>query len=48
MPQAFDVGCAYRDRCAYAVALCGSTVPPLAEVAVGHQVACHRSREFTA
>jgi oligopeptide transport system ATP-binding protein len=48
MPQAFDVGCAYRDRCAYAVALCRSAVPPLSEVAVGHQVACHRSREFTA
>ena len=48
MPQAFDVGCAFRDRCAYAVALCGSTVPPLEEVAVGHWVACHRSREFTA
>jgi oligopeptide transport system ATP-binding protein len=47
MPQAFDVGCAFRDRCAYAVALCGSTVPPLEEVAVGHRVACHRSREFT-
>ena len=48
MPQAFDVGCAFRDRCAYAVALCASTVPPLEEVAAGHWVACHRSREFTA
>jgi oligopeptide/dipeptide ABC transporter ATP-binding protein len=48
MPQALDVGCAFRDRCAYAVALCASAVPPLEEVALGHQVACHRSREFTA
>jgi oligopeptide transport system ATP-binding protein len=43
-----DSGCAFRDRCAYAVAVCGTTVPPLEEVAAGHQVACHRSREFTA
>ena len=47
-PPAFDVGCAFRDRCAHAVALCGSTAPPLEEVAVGHWVACHRSREFAA
>jgi oligopeptide transport system ATP-binding protein len=43
---AHGVGCAYRARCAHAVALCGSTVPPLEEVAAGHWVACHRSREF--
>jgi oligopeptide transport system ATP-binding protein len=42
------VGCAFRDRCAHAVALCGTTVPPLEEVAAEHWVACHRSREFTA
>jgi oligopeptide transport system ATP-binding protein len=47
-PQGFDAGCAFRDRCAYAVALCGATAPPLEEVALGHWVACHRSREFTA
>jgi oligopeptide transport system ATP-binding protein len=47
-PQAAESGCAFRDRCAYAVALCGSTVPPLEEVAAGHRVACHRWREFTA
>jgi oligopeptide transport system ATP-binding protein len=40
-------GCAYRDRCPYAVAVCGTTVPPLEEVAAGHWVACHRSQEFT-
>jgi oligopeptide/dipeptide ABC transporter ATP-binding protein len=43
-----ESGCAFRGRCAYAVAVCGTTVPPLEEVAPGHRVACHRSREFTA
>jgi oligopeptide transport system ATP-binding protein len=43
-----DTGCAYRDRCAYALALCAATVPPLGEVAAGHFVACHRSRELWA
>jgi len=43
-----ESGCAFRDRCAYAVAVCGTTVPPLEEVAAGHWVACHRAREFTA
>jgi oligopeptide transport system ATP-binding protein len=46
-PPGADVGCSFRDRCAYAVALCGTTVR-LEEVAAGHWVACHRSREFTA
>lgn len=39
-------GCAFRDRCAYAVPLCRSTTPPLEEAAPGHWVACHRAREF--
>jgi oligopeptide transport system ATP-binding protein len=39
-------GCAYRDRCTYAVAVCRTTVPPLEEAAAGHRVACHRAREF--
>jgi oligopeptide transport system ATP-binding protein len=43
-----ESGCAFRERCPYAVAVCGTTVPPLEEVAPGHRVACHRSREFTA
>jgi oligopeptide transport system ATP-binding protein len=38
-----DSGCAFRDRCAYAVAVCGTTVPPLEEVAGGHWVACHEA-----
>lgn len=41
----FDSGCAFRDRCAYALALCATTVPPLEEAGAGHWVACHRSRE---
>jgi oligopeptide transport system ATP-binding protein len=42
-----EAGCAFRDRCRYAVAVCGTTVPPLEAVAAGHWVACHRSGEFT-
>ena len=38
-------GCAFRDRCGYALAVCASTVPVLEEVAAGHFIACHRSRE---
>jgi oligopeptide transport system ATP-binding protein len=38
-------GCAFRDRCPYALPLCASTVPPLAEIAAGRWVACHRSHE---
>jgi oligopeptide transport system ATP-binding protein len=41
-------GCAFRDRCHYAVAVCGTTVPLLEEVAAGRWVACHRSQEFMA
>lgn len=41
-------GCAFRDRCSHAVALCGTTAPALEEVEAGHWVACHRSRDFTA
>jgi oligopeptide transport system ATP-binding protein len=43
-----DSGCAFRDRCAYALAVCATIAPPLEEVAPGHWVACHRSQEFTA
>jgi oligopeptide transport system ATP-binding protein len=47
-PLTSESGCAFRDRCPYAVAVCGTTVPPLEEVAAGHWVACHRAKEFTA
>jgi oligopeptide transport system ATP-binding protein len=39
-------GCAYRNRCAHAVAVCTASAPPLEAVAAGHWVACHRSREL--
>jgi oligopeptide transport system ATP-binding protein len=38
-------GCAFRDRCPYALPLCAATDPPLLEIAAGHWVACHRSHE---
>jgi oligopeptide transport system ATP-binding protein len=47
-PLGPDSGCAFRNRCAYALGVCGTTVPPLEEVAAGHWVACHRSGEITA
>jgi oligopeptide transport system ATP-binding protein len=39
-------GCAFRDRCAYALPVCATTVPPFAEAMPGHWTACHRSDEF--
>jgi oligopeptide transport system ATP-binding protein len=39
-------GCAFRNRCPFALPLCASSEPPLAEVAAGHSVACHRSHEM--
>ena len=39
-------GCAFRDRCGYAVAVCATTAPPLEEVIPGHWAACHRAREL--
>jgi oligopeptide transport system ATP-binding protein len=38
-------GCAFRDRCPYALPLCASSDPPLLEIAAGRWVACHRSHE---
>jgi oligopeptide/dipeptide ABC transporter ATP-binding protein len=38
-------GCAYRDRCPFALPLCASSEPPLSEIAPGRWVACHRSHE---
>jgi oligopeptide transport system ATP-binding protein len=40
-------GCAYRNRCVYALAVCATTAPPLEEIAPGHWVACHRWRELS-
>jgi oligopeptide transport system ATP-binding protein len=39
-------GCAYRDRCGYAIAACETLEPPLTEVCAGRFAACHRAREF--
>jgi peptide/nickel transport system ATP-binding protein len=38
-------GCTFRNRCPYALPLCSSNDPALAENAAGHWVACHRSHE---
>jgi oligopeptide transport system ATP-binding protein len=38
-------GCAFRDRCSYALPVCETTLPPLEEAAAAHLVACHRSHE---
>jgi oligopeptide transport system ATP-binding protein len=38
-------GCAYHRRCRHARQSCLAAVPPLAQVAPGHWVACHRWRE---
>ena len=40
------LGCAYRDRCPHAVAVCAASAPPLEQVAPGHRVACHRARDL--
>jgi oligopeptide transport system ATP-binding protein len=39
-------GCAFRERCGYAVAVCGIQVPILEHVGANRWVACHRAREF--
>ena len=39
------IGCAFRDRCPYALPLCASSDPPLTELDGGRRVACHRSHE---
>jgi oligopeptide/dipeptide ABC transporter ATP-binding protein len=38
-------GCAFRHRCPFALPICASREPPLAEVGDGHWVSCHRSHE---
>ncbi len=40
-------GCHFHPRCRYAVEACRTTVPPLVELAPGHQVACHRATELS-
>jgi len=39
------VGCAYQDRCRYALPLCAASAPPLAALETDLWVACHRAAE---
>jgi oligopeptide transport system ATP-binding protein len=39
-------GCAFRDRCGYALQVCATTVPPLEEVTPRRWAAYHRAREL--
>jgi oligopeptide/dipeptide ABC transporter ATP-binding protein len=40
-PVALPPGCSYAPRCPLADEVCRGTMPPLAEVAAGHDVRCH-------
>jgi peptide/nickel transport system ATP-binding protein len=40
-PIAPPPGCRFHTRCPYAEAVCGETVPPLADIGDGRHVACH-------
>jgi oligopeptide transport system ATP-binding protein len=44
-PLAPPSGCVFRTRCPLAIELCAREVPPIEQIAPGHQVACHRWRE---
>jgi oligopeptide/dipeptide ABC transporter ATP-binding protein len=45
VPDMMAAGCAFRDRCPYALPICEAADPPLLEVSPGHWAACHRSHE---
>jgi oligopeptide/dipeptide ABC transporter ATP-binding protein len=47
-PAAQPSGCAFRTRCAYALAECAVTIPPLDIVAGEHRAACIRWKELKA
>jgi oligopeptide transport system ATP-binding protein len=40
------LGCAFRNRCPFALPVCAGSDPPLTEAAAGHWVACHRSHDM--
>ncbi|MFI5339782.1 MAG: ABC transporter ATP-binding protein [Candidatus Methylomirabilales bacterium] len=40
-------GCYFHPRCRYAVDLCRTETPRLAEIQPGHLVSCHRAKELT-
>ena len=44
-PLAPPSGCVFRTRCPLAIERCAREVPPIEQIAPGHQVACHRWRE---
>jgi oligopeptide transport system ATP-binding protein len=44
-PLAPPSGCVFRTRCPLAIELCARQVPPIEQIAPGHEVACHRWRE---
>jgi oligopeptide transport system ATP-binding protein len=44
-PLAPPSGCVFRTRCPLAIELCARQVPPVEQIAPGHEVACHRWRE---
>ena len=48
VPDPFHLpsGCAFRDRCPRAVAMCATAVPPLVEKVADHRAACIRVEEF--
>jgi oligopeptide transport system ATP-binding protein len=41
-----NVGCGFRHRCRFAVAMCASDVPPFIQVEPGHWAACHVAHEL--
>jgi len=45
MARLMASGCAFRDRCPYALPVCQTADPQLLEVGAGHWAACHRSHE---
>jgi oligopeptide transport system ATP-binding protein len=44
--RSMNSGCAFRDRCAYALPVCATTAPSFEQAAPGHWAACHRIGEF--